>query len=180
MTESSTTPNLDNAALQVPNEPGVYFCARHKSTKTRLRCGRCETPICPKCTKYGPTGARCVACSSNRSSHMYQVKPQQFLLAFGVAFGCSVVASIAVRFVGFFILFYAPVVGTFIGKAILRAVNGKRGTPLAVVASLGVACGALVPLSTLLGGGTGMGHLMNPFIWIYIAFAISGVWYWVR
>lgn len=177
---SNSNPAIfDSAALQVPNEPGVFFCARHKSTKTRLRCGRCEKPICPKCTKYGPTGARCADCSSNRTSHMYQVKPLHFLLGFIVAFACSAVAALLVRPIGFLILFYAPVVGTFIGKAIIRVVQGKRGTPLAVVASLGVAAGALVPLSTLFGGSA-TAHLLNPFIWVYIAFAISGVWYWVR
>lgn len=111
---------------------------------------------------------------------MYQVGPRQFLLAFGVAFGCSVLASLAARFVGFFILLYAPVVGTLIGKAIVRVVGGKRGTPLAVVASIGVAVGALMPLSALIWGFSATGHLMNPFIWVYIAFAISGVWYWIR
>ena len=171
---------FDSAALQVPGEPGVYFCAKHKNVHTRLRCGRCEKPICPKCTQYGPTGARCGDCSSNRSSHMYQVKPLQFLLAFAVAFGLSAVAAFAIRFIGIFVLFYAPVVGTFIGKTVVSAVKGKRGTPLAIVASVGVAVGALVPLSTLLGGGLAATHLMNPFVWVYIAFAISGVWYWVR
>lgn len=111
---------------------------------------------------------------------MYQVGPLQFLLAFAVAFGCSVLGAFAVGFIGFFILFYAPVVGTMIGKAIVRVVKGKRGTPLAVVASVGVAAGALIPLSTLFWGGSATSHLMNPFIWVYAAFAISGVWYWVR
>ena len=180
MSETSTPTAFDSSALNVPGEPGVYFCARHKNVKTRLRCGRCEKPICPKCTQYGPTGARCGDCASNRSSHMYQVGPLQFLMAFAVAVAISVVASFAVGFVGFFVLFYAPVVGTFIGKTIVRVVKGKRGTPLAIVASVGVAVGALVPLSTLVGGGAAASHFMNPFVWVYIAFAISGVWYWVR
>jgi len=166
--------------LKIPDEPGVYFCARHKSVKTRLRCGRCEKPICPKCTQYGPTGARCGDCASNRSSHMYQVGPTQFLIAFAVAFALSVAAAFAVRFVGFFVLLYAPVVGTFIGKTVVSAVKGKRGTPLAVVASIGVAAGALTPLNALMGGGALLSQIANPFVWVYIAFAISGVWYWVR
>ena len=110
---------------------------------------------------------------------MYQVRPLHFLLGFVVAFACSAIASLAVRYIGFLILFYAPVVGTFIGKAIIRVVQGKRGTPLAIIASMGVAAGALVPLSTLVGGSAAA-QAMNPFIWVYIAFAISGVWYWVR
>lgn len=161
-----------NEDLQVHGEPGVYFCARHKTVKTRLRCGRCETPICPKCTQYGPTGARCKTCLSNRNSHMYQVGPRQFLLAFGVAFGCSALAALLATFIPFFVMLYALVAGTMIGKAIVRVVQGKRGVPLAVVASLGIAAGALLPI-----GGS---QIFNIFTWIYIALAISGVWYWLK
>lgn len=180
MNENPTTSATNAATLQVPGEPGVYFCARHKSTKTRLRCGRCKTPICPKCTKYGPTGARCPNCASNRTSHVYQVSPLQYLLAFGVAYGCSLLGALLATFIAFFVLFYAPVAGTIIGKAIVRVVKGKRGVPLAVVASLGVAAGALFPVSTLLWGGPATSHLFNPFLWIYIALAISGVWFWLK
>src|SRR5690606_21233172 len=127
MNENPTTSVTDAASLRVPGEPGVYFCARHKSIKTRLRCGRCETPICPKCTKYGPPGARCPACSSNRTSHVYQVSPLQYLLAFGVAYGCSLLGALLANFIAFFVLFYAPVAGTIIGKTIVRVVKGKRG-----------------------------------------------------
>jgi hypothetical protein len=165
---------------RVPGEPGVFFCARHRNVKTRLRCGRCEKPICPKCTKFGPTGARCADCASNRTSHMYQVKPWQFVLAFLVAFGCSLLGSLAATFSGFFLLFYAPLVGTLIGKAIVRVVKGKRGVPLAVVSCGGVVLGALMPLETLLYHAAPFSHLLSPFPWIYLVLAISGVWYWVR
>lgn len=169
-----------SADYKVPGEPGVYYCARHKNVKTRLRCGRCEKPICPKCTKMGPTGARCNDCLSNKSSHMYQVGPLQFAAAFGVAFGCSLIAGFLTLFVGIFVIFYAPVVGTFIGKAVLAVVKGKRGTKLAVTAGAGVAIGALMPVGSIMYGGGFGAHVMNPFLWIYIVLAISGVWYWIR
>jgi hypothetical protein len=162
-----------NEELQVPGEPGVYFCARHKHVKTRLRCGRCETPICPKCTTYGPTGARCKTCVSNRTSHMCQVAPRQFLAAFGVAFASSALAALLASFIPFFVMLYALVAGTLIGKAIVRVVGGKRGVPLAIVASLGIAAGALLPF----GGGS---SFFSIYLWAYIALAISGVWYWLK
>ena len=181
MSETQTQTLVED--YRVPNEPGVYFCARHKSTKTRLRCGRCEKPICPKCTKYGPTGARCPDCSSNRSSHMYQVTPLQFLLAFAVAFACSVAGGFLAQFIGLiFLIFYAPVVGTFVGKAVVRVVKGKRGMPLALVASAGVVLGALVPLASTLSRTPPEYQSISPFagVAIYVALAISGVWYWVK
>ena len=50
----------------VPGEEGAFYCARHKREVTRVRCGRCDTPICPRCTVHGPAGVRCRACASNR------------------------------------------------------------------------------------------------------------------
>lgn len=54
------------APVPVPGEDGTWFCARHTQVITRLRCGRCEAPICPKCTVYTPAGTRCRVCSKNR------------------------------------------------------------------------------------------------------------------
>ena len=166
---SDITPEED---YRVPGEPGTYYCARHRKVKTRLRCGRCEKPICPKCTRMGPTGARCAECSSHRGSHMYQVKPLQFLLAFVAAFGFSLVAAQIIPSIGGFILYlllFAPAAGTVIGKVIVRVVQGKRGLPLVVVASLGVIAGTLI-----------WGDFLNFYLWIYIALAISAIWYWLR
>jgi hypothetical protein len=50
----------------VVGEDGAFYCAKHKSVVTRLRCGRCEAPICPKCIVYTPAGTRCRDCSRNR------------------------------------------------------------------------------------------------------------------
>ena len=52
--------------VAVPGEDGIWFCTRHTKAVTRLRCGRCEAPICPKCTVYTPAGTRCRACSKNK------------------------------------------------------------------------------------------------------------------
>jgi ribosomal protein S27AE len=38
-------------------------CHRHKRELTRLRCGRCERPICHKCVVLGPAGPRCKDCA---------------------------------------------------------------------------------------------------------------------
>ena len=53
-------------AVAVPGGDGEYYCARHVKAVTRLRCGRCESPICPKCTVYTPAGTRCRPCSKNK------------------------------------------------------------------------------------------------------------------
>ncbi len=46
-------------------EPPKVFCARHPETETMLRCGRCNTPICPRCMVHGAVGIRCPDCAAN-------------------------------------------------------------------------------------------------------------------
>jgi hypothetical protein len=103
---------------------------------------------------------------------MYQVSPRQLVMAFGVAFALSALAALLASFIPFFVMLYALVAGTFIGKAIVRVTGGKRGVFLAIVSSLGIAGGALLPL----GGGS----FLSIYLWAYIALAISGVWYWLK
>lgn len=45
---------------------GVYFCHKHKKETTRVTCGRCERPICPKCMVMGHAGVRCRQCARNK------------------------------------------------------------------------------------------------------------------
>jgi len=60
--EMSTGP----MAIAVPGEDGVYYCNRHKKVTTRVRCGRCEGAVCPKCMVYTPAGVRCRDCARNK------------------------------------------------------------------------------------------------------------------
>lgn len=132
--------------LKVPEKDGAWFCARHKNVETRLRCGRCEKPICPKCTVYGPTGARCRDCLSNRGSHLYQIEPRQAALAFGASVVLGALGAALTQAVGafwFWILLYAPAIGPLWGRAIVKISGGKRGSKLALIVSAGIVLGAL-------------------------------------
>ena len=174
MSQTQTDQNYD--ALQVPGEPGVWFCARHQNTTTRLRCGRCEKPICPKCTVMGPVGARCRDCLSNRDSHMYQVGATQFIMAFGAAAILGALGAILINLLGtlaLFALFYAPALGAILGKLVTRITKGKRGPRLAAATGAGIAVGAL-------GLGAFTGAIFSPFLWIMIVVAIVGVWLFLR
>src|SRR5437667_7912823 len=46
-------------------------CAAHPGTETVLRCGKCETPICPRCLVQTPVGARCRDCARIVRSPIY-------------------------------------------------------------------------------------------------------------
>lgn len=204
MSEQNTTsePGTQNtpgsAGLEVAGEPGVYWCARHRKTHTRLRCGRCETPICPKCTIYGPSGARCQNCASYRGTHLYQVSAANLAATFALSALLGLVGSVLIRATGILLLlFFAPAIGSVLGKAITKITRGKRGPVIASAASLGIAAGTLAVFAqhwmslqnamafpgaparsldfiTLLNASGGL------YLLIFLALAISGVWWWLR
>lgn len=168
------TKNYDE--LKVPDEPGVWFCARHPKVQTRLRCGRCEKPICPKCTNMGPVGARCHDCLSNKGSHIYKVGVAQLALAFGAATVMGAGGAILVDVLAgwaLFALFYAPALGPILGKFVTRITKGKRGPLVAIASGAGIAVGAL-------GLGAFTGAIFSPFLWLMVVIAIIGVWLFLR
>ncbi len=182
----------DFSELAIAEEPGVYWCWRHRKVQTRLRCGRCEKPICPKCTVMGPTGARCRECASNRTQHIYQVSPLQFVLTFIASAVLSVIGVAMLHAVGFFILFFAPIIGTGLSSVIKAITRGKRGPALASVASLGAALGALMPVTLqwlsysqmrLMPGAPDMSLMLLAqlgYVLIYLALVIPAIWYWIK
>lgn len=194
-TEAVTAQTTNGSAgLEVAGEPGVYWCARHRKTQTRLRCGRCETPICPKCTVYGPTGARCRNCASYRGTHLYQVSALQLLMTFALSAVLGVVGAIAINFI-FLLLFFAPALGGGLGKVITRITGGKRGPVIASAASAGIAVGTGAVFAwrwMSLQSAWQRAHIPAPdamlmlassgalYLVIFLALAIAGVWYWLR
>jgi hypothetical protein len=162
--------------LKVEGEDGVWFCYRHKSTTTRLRCGRCEKPICPKCTQYGPTGARCRDCLSNRDLGMYQAPPRVLAIAFGVggvAGGIGAALSGVLGILWLFALLYAPAIGPVLGRFITKVTGGKRGIKVALATMLGVGSGALAI-------GLLLGTIATFVFWIMLVIALVGVFGYLR
>jgi hypothetical protein len=124
----------------------------------------------------GPVGARCRDCVSNRDAHMYQVKPAQFAAAFGAAIVMGAIGAVLIRALGSFwlwILLYAPALGPVLGRFVVKITHGKRGPAIATVVSLGLICGAA-------GAALFTGAIFNPFLWLFVAIAIAGVWAWLR
>jgi hypothetical protein len=119
-------------------------CAIHNDVETGLACGKCGTPICPKCLVETPVGARCRKCANVRRLPTYSITPLQYLRA--VAAGLLVAIAIgigwawlrsAVDILGWSLtlgLILGSVVAYGIAEIVSRAVNQKRGRPLQVIA----------------------------------------------
>jgi hypothetical protein len=129
-------------------------CARHPKVETAISCGRCGTPICPDCSVAGAVGMLCPACASNRTGHMYQVRPERFALACVLGLMAGTVVGFLLQVLSgsflFFLLLLGPIIGGAVGEVILRASGRKRGLKIEVVAGASVVLGA--GLSLLFSG----------------------------
>ena len=175
----------------VEDGPLVVRCAAHPDVETALRCGRCDTPICPRCLVMTPVGARCRNCAQLRRNPVYDVGPIYLLRATAAGLAVATIGSYVVPFIPFFGLM---LLGLAVGEAVTRAANRKRGTTLAVVAVASIVIGvivipelitvagfpAVVPLDARLGLAVSrmLGHLFSIgglFLAIAAVIAVSRV-----
>ena len=127
----------------VPTDDVVY-CARHPQVETPLRCGRCETPICPRCLVQTPVGARCRDCAGVSRIPTYNISPLMLARGLGAAIASGVAIGAAWGYLlggiggfGFFSFFIGLAIGWAIAESIGAATNRRMGPPLAAVAVLG-------------------------------------------
>ncbi len=144
----------------------TIHCARHPGVETGLRCGRCETPICPRCMVMTDVGARCPQCAPRRKLPQFEVGPLYLLrgaaaaLAVGAALGALWGALLPDVF-GLLEVLAGLGVGFAVGEGVSWATNRKYGTALQVAAAAGVvgayllrnvvAGDAIVPANNLYG-----------------------------
>jgi len=128
---------------ELATESATLHCARHPGVETLLRCGRCETPICPRCMVATPVGMRCRECAQVRRPPMYDVTGRYLWRALAAALGLVVaggfVFNLVLSFAGRSILLAAILyllAGTVIAEALSAAANRKRGPRLQVIAAV--------------------------------------------
>jgi hypothetical protein len=118
-------------------------CARHPETETGLSCGRCGTAICPRCVVMTDVGARCPVCAPARKLPQFELSPLYLARAIGAAAVSGVVLGVLWGMLlpggfGFFSIFIGMGIGWAVSAPVSLATNRKSGTPLQVIASLGV------------------------------------------
>ena len=118
------------------DESGTLRCARHPNTETVLRCGRCETPICPRCMIGTPVGARCPTCAQVKRFSIL-LKPAELARAIGYGIGVGAIGTVILTFIPFLGLIGYAALGFAVGEAVSVGANRKRIRELAPIA---VAC----------------------------------------
>ncbi len=137
-------------------------CAAHPDTETGLSCGRCGTPICPRCLVQTPVGVRCRKCANVRRLPTYTIAPAQYASA--IAAGLLIAVPVGIAWAILRVIIHIPFLGLMttlllaagaawvIAEAVSRVINRKRGTPLQVIASACFVLSYLVSNVWLQGG----------------------------
>ena len=163
----------------LPDTPTM--CARHPEVETGLACGRCATPICPRCLVYTPAGTRCPDCGRAPTLPIHQVGVVDALKIAGVAFPLAIVMGmigaviLPLRLGGSLLMFLVALgvgsgAGTLLAAAIMR-VSRKRGPRV-----IGIAAAALVTMAAVrfIGSGGEAVTLLRDFTGAILLFvAIS-------
>ena len=123
--------------------PGTNYCYRHPNRTTILRCSRCERPICTECAVLTETGYRCKECIRGQQKTFDNTTWFDYPLAFVIAGILSFGGSLAIGFIGFFVVFLAPLGGLIIAEVVRWAVRKRRSPTLYRLAAVGAAAGSL-------------------------------------
>lgn len=147
MTTETSTPALDPSLQSVDGDDGALRCYRHPDRETWIRCGRCDRPICTRCSMIGPVGSRCRDCGRPAFDPLTSFTPAQ--LVGGIA--VSLIGGVIGGFIGleggpFFAVILGPFIGGFIAEAVVRVTGYKHGRVMTGLVLGGIALGALIAL----------------------------------
>jgi MFS family permease len=167
------------------NTETVLYCENHPNVETTLRCSKCNKPICAKCAVLTPTGYKCRECVRGQQKVFETAEWFDYPVAFIIAGVLALVGSLAVNFLGFFIIFIAPIVGGLIAEVVRKAVNRRRSKKLYYAATAGAIIGGIyrflgvfLAFLGITGGIPGFNILFSLLIpGIYVVLVASTVYY---
>lgn len=154
-------------------------CYRHPERETFLRCSRCEKLICSECAIKTPTGYRCKECIRGQQKIFDTAKTQDYVFGVLVAAMLGYLGGLVSNFIGFFVIFLAPVIGVFIAEAVRKIIQKRRSMRLFRVITAGAVIGALLnALPSLLALLMGSFQLFG-LIWtvVYVVLMASSLFY---
>ncbi len=183
---------------QLPATDGPSFCYRHPDRETWISCGRCDRPICTRCSMQGPVGMRCIDCGKPAFDPLTSLTPAQAIGAFAIALIGGLVVSVIAPRIGFFGLILAFFGGGFTADMTMRMIGFKAGPAIAGLVLGGIAVGALAAFGFSYGSlislilastdaGAAFGEVFSRLLlpglaWaaVYAAVIAAGAWQKLR
>ena len=150
---------------------GEFYCAQHRDTPTNLRCGRCDTPVCPRCRIHGPVGLRCLDCGTPPRLPQYQVSTPLLLRAIGTSLGLGLAGGLILLFLPFYGIMYLIVTagfGLIVAELTSYSARSKRGPKMATVAVAGTVVGHV--LIVALWGSVSLTLLLGAILAAVVAY----------
>jgi hypothetical protein len=124
-------------------EDAPFHCHRHPDRETRVRCGRCDRPICSRCAMQGPVGFRCRECGSLAFDPLTSLTRSQMLVGFAASTALAAIAGFFASYVGFFGIIISFFAGTLTAAAVTRLIGDKHGRLMLSVVLGGILVGTL-------------------------------------
>ena len=112
-------PTPPDASRPLLDEPGVTYCAGHPDTPTKLRCSRCERPICGRCAIPATVGQHCPWCVAEARKSAPRVRSAM------AATAPAVVAIVAVNVAFFFAQQLMPGLTFHLGAVPVAIADGQ-------------------------------------------------------
>lgn len=160
----------------MPDNESTLTCAFHPKRETKLRCNRCNRPICVQCAIQTPTGYRCPECVRDQQKVFVTVKWHDYLLAVLITGVLSFLGSLLAVRLGFFTILLAPMAGMGVEIAVRKSISNRRSPLLykvvgatAFIASLPmIIIQGLSSFSALFNFGWLAVGGLYPFIWVVV------------
>lgn len=171
--------------LQASQPPVVapLRCKRHPEVETRLRCNKCDEPMCTRCAVHTPVGYRCRDCIREHQDRAYNMEPGDPWIAMGTglalaAIGLPVagfVSGLVGTFLGLLIaILTGGAAGSLLAQIVRRAVQRRRGRRLGLFAVCGVLLGCILG-SVVLAVLTGR-LFLNPALLVFLVMTLVSAW----
>lgn len=158
----------------------TLYCAFHPDRETRLRCNKCDKPICAKCAVRTPVGYRCRECVRGQQAIFQTAEWYDYAIGAAVALVLSGIMTLFGGALGWFAIFLGAFAGGAVAEVVRFAVRKRRGRYFAEIVGGAMIAGALpillgpLLIGLLLGGSAGLGSLLGS-IWrlVFVALAVG-------
>ncbi len=155
----------------------VLHCKWHPDRETMLRCYRCGTPICYECARRTPVGYLCPDCAKAAKRRFEQATVRDLIVGGLLAFVLSGVGAYLASWLGWLVIFLAPLYGTFTANLTWRAVRRHHSDRLWWV----VLVAFLLPVVAM-GLWLLLAGALYDLLWmgVYAALALTSIGYGLR